>query len=105
MPITINQIKALMEKATGGEWKQGAEMDSDGDIMPTHEIHHEETRCSIAMVNRQADLSLFLALPSIAQICIEQAAELDKLRKQRARCLEVCYDSDGMEICKNCGLE
>lgn len=101
--ITIEQIKELLAKATPGPWevKNDSANGKDEAWCYWHSVGPFE------LIGKDADNnSLFIAaLPEIAQLCLGQAEELERLREQRARCLDVCYKSDGMEICKNCGLE
>ena len=101
--ITIEQIKELKAKATPGEWEIVPPVGEQ--IHWTIEIEGGSKHAPVTWSLSEANTNFIAALPSIAQLCIEQAEELERLREQRARCLDVCYKSDGMEICKNCGLE
>jgi len=74
MPITIEQIKELMEKATKGEWACSVK----GEVTCVSTKLTPSSWMKIA--ESSVDNATFIAaLPSIAQLCLDQAEEIERL--------------------------
>lgn len=98
--ITIEQIKELMGKATPGEWE----------IVPPvgEQIHwtigteggskHAPVTWSLS----EANTNFIAALPSIAQLCIEQAEEIERLKAHIFDCSCQFHGEDNNGNCAIC---
>lgn len=78
MPVTIEKIRELMAKATKDKWT------SDGRaINGEHGKSIIDTGCGCCCssgANAEEDFHFIAALPEIAQLCLDQAAEIETLR-------------------------
>ena len=84
MPITIEQIKELMEKATPGKWKpyycsySGEWGNTSGCGINGKRWDHSYEECHHPV--ERGDLEFIAALPEIAQLCLDQAEEIERLK-------------------------
>lgn len=94
--ITIEQIKELMAKATPGKWllvgnkkfpnsigKVVSKGRTNGLRMP-QKIFNFSAHCSYE------DAKFIAALPEIAQLCLDQAEEIERLREFEWKYNDLC---------------
>lgn len=96
--LTAQQIRELMEKATKGPW-----VDYGGFVHTEYE-YGEEGSIYVCGSSTKDDSAFIAALPDIAQTALDLYAKVEELEKEKARCLEICQDVNGLPYCKNCGL-
>lgn len=45
------------------------------------------------------------AAPDLAETCLALYAKLEEMEKEKALCLQICQERNGLPYCKNCGLK
>lgn len=85
--ITIEQIKELMAKATPGKWLLKDSIYAG--LAVFHEFENGNRRL-ITNSGELPDCELISALPEIAQLCLDQAEEIERLREFEWKYNDLC---------------